>query len=207
VKFGTVGPVLRGVQVKIAEDGEILTKGTCVMKEYYKEPEMTREAIDSNGWFHTGDMGNIDEDGMLKITGRKKELFKTSFGKYIAPQMIENKLKESSFIDNLIVLGENQKFAAALIVPDFSHLKCWCEIKGIPYTNNSEMIKLPRIINRYYKELKKYNEELGDTEKVVRFELMDAEWTIESGELTATLKLRRTFINTKYADIINNLFE
>jgi len=206
VKFGTVGPVLRGVQVKIACDGEILVKGPGLMKEYYKEPEMTKDAIDSDGWFHTGDMGIIDDDHLLKITGRKKELFKTSFGKYIAPQLIENKLKESPFIDNIIVLGENQKFAAALIVPDFQHLKNWCKGKGISYTTDSEMIKLPRIIKRFLKEIKKYNEELGDTEKIMRFELMDSEWTIESGELTATLKLRRTFINKNHTEAIKKLF-
>lgn len=206
VKFGTVGPVLRGVQVKIADDGEILTKGPGLMKEYYKEPAMTKEVIDAEGWFHTGDMGILDESNMLKITGRKKEIFKTSFGKYIAPQIIENKMKESSFIDNLIVLGENQKFAAALIVPDFTHLKCWCEIKGIKYTTNKEMIELPRIIKRFHKEVKKYNEDLGDTEKIMRFELLDSEWTIESGELTATLKVRRSFINKKYAEKICSLF-
>ena len=205
-KFGAVGPVLKGVQVKIACDGEILTKGPNLMKEYYKEPEMTKEVIDSEGWFHTGDMGIIDENNLLKITGRKKELFKTSFGKYIAPQIIENKLKESPFIDNIIVLGENQKFAAALIVPDFNYLKCWCEVKGIHYSSNNEAVQLPRIIKRFYKEIKKHNEELGDTEKVMRMELMDSEWTIESGELTATLKLRRNFINKKYEEKINNLF-
>ncbi len=205
-KFGTVGPVLRGVQVKIADDGEILAKGPNLMKEYYKEPQLTKEAIDEEGWFHTGDMGCLDKDNLLKITGRKKEIFKTSFGKYIAPQMIENKLKESSFIDNIIVVGENQKFAAALIVPDFNHLKCWCEIKGIPYTTNNEVLALPRIKARFLKEIKKYNEELGDTEKVMSFELMDTDWTIETGELTATLKLRRSFINKKYAEVICKLF-
>jgi long-chain acyl-CoA synthetase len=206
VKFGTVGPVLRGVQVKIADDGEILAKGPNLMKEYYKEPAMTKEAIDDEGWFYTGDMGLLDEDNMLKITGRKKEIFKTSFGKYIAPQMIENKLKESPFIDNLIVLGENQKFAAALIVPDFAHLKIWCDAKGIKYATTRELIQMPKVIKHFQDEIKKYNEELGDTEKIMRFELMDAEWTIESGELTATLKLRRSFINKLYAEKIKKLF-
>ncbi len=206
VKFGTVGPVLRGVEVKIATDGEILVKGPNVMKEYYKEPDLTKEVIDSEGWFHTGDMGCIDKDNLLKITGRKKELFKTSFGKYIAPQMIENKMKESSFIDNIIVVGENQKFAAALIVPDFAHLRIWCEGKDIPYTTDREMINMKRIIYRFQKEVKKYNAELGDTEKVMKFELMDAEWTIQTGELTATLKLRRSFINKKYSELICKLF-
>jgi long-chain acyl-CoA synthetase len=194
------------VEVKIAADGEILVKGPNVMKGYYKEPELTREVIDEEGWFHSGDMGCIDKDNLLKITGRKKELFKTSFGKYIAPQMIENKLKESPFIDNIIVLGENQKFAAALIVPDFVHLRTWCEGKDIPYTTDKEMIAMQRIIYRFQKEVKKYNAELGDTEKIMKFELLDTEWTIQSGELTATLKIRRSFVNKKYAELICKLF-
>jgi long-chain acyl-CoA synthetase len=176
------------------------------MKGYYKEPEMTKNAIDEEGWFHTGDIGHIDEDGMLRITGRKKEIFKTSFGKYIAPQLIENKFKESSFIDNLIVLGENQKFAAALVIPDFNHLKNWCEGKGIEYLSNKEMLEMPRIKKRFLKEVKKYNESFGATEQIQKFELLDTEWNIESGELTATLKLRRTYINKKYAEVISKLF-
>jgi len=189
------------------EDAWFIAKGTRTIEDFTaKGIPVTKEAIDDEGWFHTGDMGCIDKDNLLKITGRKKELFKTSFGKYIAPQLIENKLKESPFIDNIIVLGENQKFAAALIVPDFQHLKNWCKGKGISYTTDSEMIKLPRIIKRFLKEIKKYNEELGDTEKIMRFELMDSEWTIESGELTATLKLRRTFINKNHTEAIKKLF-
>jgi long-chain acyl-CoA synthetase len=151
-------------------------------------------------------MGLIDEDNLLMITGRKKELFKTSFGKYVAPQLIENKLKESLFIDNLMVVGENQKFVAAIIAPDFSHLKNWCKGKGIPYTTSAEMIQLPRIIKRFHKEIKKYNEELGDTQKIMRFHLVSTEWSIESGELTATLKLRRSYINKTYAAEIQKLF-
>ena len=206
IKFGTVGPVLQSVNVKIADDGEILAKSPGLMKEYYKEPEMTKEAIDSEGWFHTGDMGQIDEDGLLKITGRKKEIFKTSFGKYIAPQMIENKFKESPFIENIIVLGENQKFAAAIIAPDFSYLRSWCEGKGIKYTSNTEIITLPRIKKRFEKEVKKYNENFGESEKIKKIEMLDTEWTIESGELTATLKLRRTYFNQKHAELIKKLF-
>ncbi|NTW31552.1 MAG: long-chain fatty acid--CoA ligase [Bacteroidetes bacterium] len=206
IKFGTVGPVLPGINVKIADDGEILVKSPGLMKEYFKEPEMTKEAVDNEGWFHTGDMGQFDEHGLLKITGRKKEIFKTSFGKYIAPQMIENKFKESPFIENIIALGENQKFAAAIIVPDFNHLHIWCNRKGIEYTNNTEIIALPRIKKRFLKEVKKLNEHFGDSEKIMKFEMVDTDWTIESGELTATLKLRRTFINVKYAELINKLF-
>ena len=206
VKFGTVGPVLKGVEVKISDEGEILSKGPNVMKEYYREPEMTKEAIDAEGWFHTGDVGEIDEDGLLKITGRIKEIFKTSFGKYVAPQLIENQFKESSFIDNIMVVGENQKFPAAIIAPDFNHLKNWCAVKGIVYTTNDEMIEFPRIKKRFAKEVAKYNEHFGDTEKIKSYGLITSEWSIESGELTATMKLRRKFINKKYVKEIEMLF-
>lgn len=206
VKFGTVGPILKGLEVKIAADGEILSRGPCVMKEYYREPELTVEAIDTEGWFHTGDIGEIDNGGLLKITGRKKEIFKTSFGKYIAPQIIENKFKESPFIDNIMVVGENQKFAGALIVPDFNHLKNWCEEKGIAYTTNEEMLEMQHIRLRFAKEILKYNEHFGDTEKIKSYELIKTDWTIESGELTATLKLKRTFLSSKYLKEIDILF-
>jgi len=207
MKFGTVGPILKCAKIEIAEDHEILTKGPCVMLGYYKEPELTAEAIDVNGWFHTGDLGRIEPEGQLKITGRKKEIFKTSFGKYISPEMIENRFKESPFIDALMVVGENQKFAAAIIVPDFNHLRSWCAIKNIPYTNDSEMLSNERISKRFHKEVQKFNKLLGATEQIKAFELLNSEWTVDSGELTASLKLRRPFINEKYKDIITNLFE
>jgi long-chain acyl-CoA synthetase len=206
LKFGTVGKVLQGVQVKIAEDGEILCKGPNVMKGYYKEPEMTNESIDSEGWFHTGDLGRIEPEGHLKITGRKKELFKTSFGKYISPQPIEDKFKESLFIDQMIVLGEHQKFAGALIVPDFTFMKSYCNVKDIPFTSNAEIIQLQRIRKRFKVEVDKYNATLGETEKIKSWDLLDTEWTPESGELTPTLKLRRKFISSKYEPIIAKLF-
>jgi long-chain acyl-CoA synthetase len=206
VKFGTVGPVLRNTTVKIASDHEILCKGPGLMQGYYKEPELTAAAIDSEGWFHTGDLGRIEPEGQLKITGRKKEIFKTSFGKYVSPEMVENKLKESPFIDALMVVGENQKYAAAIIAPDFSHLRSWCEIKGIPYTTNTEMIAIERIQKRFHKEIHKFNKLLGATEQIKAFELLDSDWTVDSGELTATLKLRRKFINEKYALVIDKVF-
>jgi long-chain acyl-CoA synthetase len=207
IKFGTVGPVLRGVQVKIADDGEILCKGPNVMKGYYRDPELTREVIDDEGWFHTGDLGRIEPEGQLKITGRKKELFKTSFGKYISPQLIEDTFKESIFIDQIIVLGEHQKFPAALIVPDFTFLKAWCERKQVAYTTNAEMVKHPRVTKRFREEVKKRNASLGETEKIKKFELLEAEWTFETGEITPTLKLKRDFIQRKYAALISTLFE
>jgi len=206
VKFGTVGPVLKNTTVEIAEDHEILVKGPGLMLGYYKEPAMTAAAIDSNGWFHTGDLGRMEPEGHLKITGRKKEIFKTSFGKYVSPEMVENMLKESTFIDALMVVGENQKYAAALVVPDFNHLRSWCQIKGIPYTSNTEMIAMERIQKRFHKEIHKFNKHLGATEQIKAFELLDSEWTVDSGELTATLKLRRSLINERYKTVIGKLF-
>ncbi|MFH1161474.1 MAG: long-chain fatty acid--CoA ligase [bacterium] len=207
IKFGTVGPVIGGVTVKIADDGEICVKGPNVMKGYYKEPQMTLDTIDEEGWFHTGDLGHIEPEGQLKITGRKKELFKTSFGKYVSPQLIEDKLKESLFIDQLIVVGENQKFAGALIVPDFVFLKSYCERKEIPFGSNAEAINNPVIRKRFQKEIDKYNKQFGDTEKIKSWDLLDTEWTLDMGEITPTIKLRRGFICKKYEDKIRKLFE
>ncbi|MEI6682582.1 MAG: long-chain fatty acid--CoA ligase [Bacteroidota bacterium] len=205
--FGTVGLILKDVRVKIADDGEILCQGPNVMKGYYKEPEMTGLAIDAEGWFHTGDLGRLEPEGHLKITGRKKELFKTSFGKYISPQPIEDTFKESLFIDQIVVVGEHQKFAGALIVPDFIFLRSYCTVKEIPYTTNAEMINLPRIRKRFQTEVNKYNKCLGDTEKIKSWELLDTEWTFETGEITPTLKLKRNIIADKYRDKIEKLFE
>ena len=207
MKFGTVGPVLKGVTVSIADDGEILVKGPNVMLGYYRNPELTSEAIDNEGWFHTGDIGKIEPQGQLRITGRKKEIFKTSFGKYISPEQIENKFKESNFIDALMVVGENQKFAAALIVPDFQHLRGWCGVKEIPYTTDAEMIALPRIRKRFQKEVSKYNKFFGATEQVRAFDLLDKEWTVDSGELTPSLKLKRNVICEKHKTMISNIFD
>jgi long-chain acyl-CoA synthetase len=204
--FGTVGRTIENVEVRIANDGEILCKGPGVMLGYYREPELTAEAVDSAGWFHTGDVGRIEKGGHLKITGRKKEIFKTSLGKYISPELIENKFKESTFIDTLMVIGENQKYAAALVVPDFPHLRGWCAIKEIPYTTDAEMIAIPRIRKRFQQEMDKYNKFFGATEQVKRFELIDHEWTIDTGELTASLKLRRRFICDKYTPIVKVIF-
>lgn len=205
--FGTVGKPLANVEIQIADDGEILARGPNVMIGYYKEPEMTAEAIDKDGWFHTGDVGKMEPEGHLKITGRKKEIFKTSLGKYISPQILENKFKESPFIDGIIVLGENQKYAAALMVPDFNHLRSWCAHKGIPYSSDKEMIKLPEIKKRFKKEIDHYNKFFGDTERLHSFELIDHEWSIETGELTANLKLKRSYILDRYKEEVERLFK
>jgi long-chain acyl-CoA synthetase len=207
VTFGCVGPVLSGVTVNIAGDGEIVCKGPNVMVGYYKDPERTNEVIDTEGWFHTGDLGIIEPTGHLRISGRKKEIFKTSMGKYISPQEVENTMKESSFIDNIIVLGENQKYAAALVVPDFDYLRSWCKVKGIAYSSDEEMVKDPVIKKRFSKEIDKFNQFLGSTEQVKKFEIMPCEWTIEGGELTPSLKLKRGEITKKYSEIIISLFE
>jgi long-chain acyl-CoA synthetase len=206
VMFGTVGPVLKNVQVKIAEDGEILTKGPNLMLGYYKEPKLTEEAIDSDGWFHTGDIGTFINGKYLKITDRKKEIFKISSGKYIAPQVIENKLKESMFIDQVMVIGENQKFASALITPDFMFLHNWASIHHISFQDNDELIRNPLVFTRYQKEVSEINQNLSDHEKIKRFRLVSDEWTAQTGELSPTLKLKRKVLYEKYGDIISEIF-
>jgi long-chain acyl-CoA synthetase len=194
IKIGTVGPILNNVQVKIAEDGEIYVKGPNVMLGYYKQPELTKEVIDAEGFFHTGDIGIIDEDGFLKITDRKKEMFKTSGGKYITPQGIENKLKESRFIEQAMLIGENEKFPSAFIVPAFAFLKQWCEKRKINYTTNEEMIKHPEIVKRIHEEIDEVNKDLAQYEKIKRIELLSREWTIDHGEMTPKLSLKRKII-------------
>ena len=206
VEIGTAGPVLPGTRVRIAEDGEILTKGPHVMKGYHNLPEQTAEVIDADGWLHTGDLGELTPEGRLKITGRKKEMFKTAFGKYVVPTIIENKFLEESLIDNILVVGENKQFAAALIVPNFADLRNWCINKGIPYTTNEEMIEHPEVQKKYKKIVDDFNNFFGDTEKVKRFLLMNHEWSIQSGELTPTLKLKRNVLIKKYEEQIEKLF-
>jgi long-chain acyl-CoA synthetase len=206
VKIGTVGQILPGVQVKIAPDNEILCKGPNVMLGYYKSPELTAEVIDSDGWFHTGDLGLIEPEGYLKITGRKKEMFKTAFGKYIVPTIIENKFVESSFIDAIMVVGENEKYAAALIVPDFIELRSWCGRKNIEYSTNEEMVKNLDVIKKYKKVVAQFNKLFGETEQIRNFDLIGYEWTVQTGELTPTLKLRRKYIMEHHAKRIEALF-
>ncbi|HEX2975215.1 MAG TPA: AMP-binding protein [Bacteroidales bacterium] len=206
IKAGTVGPPLRGVEVKIADDGEILARGPGIMLGYYKDPGLTAQVIDKDGWFHTGDVGVFEPEGQLRITGRKKEIFKTSLGKYIAPELIENKVKESPFVDNIIVVGENEKFAAALIVPDFNHLRSWCQIKGHQYTTDGMMLQNPVIRQRFSKVVDHSNSHFGNAEQIKKFELIPDEWGVLSGELTPTLKLKRKFITEKYAANIQKMF-
>ncbi len=206
IRIGTVGIILPGIDVKLAEDGEIICKGPNVMLGYYKEPELTKNAIDENGYFHTGDIGTFIEGKYLKITDRKKEIFKLSGGKYIAPQMIENKLKESMFIQLAMVVGENEKFASALIVPDFAYLQKWCEQKGISYSNKDEIILNPDVIAAIQKEVSETNKTLGQVEEIKRFRLISDEWSPETGEMSPTLKLKRNVISQRYSDIIEEIF-
>ena len=207
IKAGTVGVPCGSVEIKIdPETGEILVKGSPVMKGYYKDEEQTKIAIDENGYFHTGDIGEFDEDGLLKITGRMKEIFKDSMGKYISPALIESKFTESPFISMMMVVGENQKFAAALIVPNFEHLKTWCEENHIAFNSNAEVIREKKVVDRYRKEVDNYNKHFGDFEKIKRFELVDREWTIDDGEITPSLKIRRKIIAERYKDLIEGMF-
>ena len=206
IRFGTVGRPLDNVEIKIAEDGEILAKGPNIMLGYYKEPEQTSDVIDQDGWFHTGDIGKIVDDKFLKITDRKKEIFKTSSGKYIAPQVIENKLKESLFIDQAMVVGENEKFVSALISPNFEFLHNWCSIHKVNFRDNSELIRIPEVAARYQKEVNKINKTLGATEQIKRFRLVHEEWSPLTGELSPTLKLRRSIIYKKYDHLMQEIF-
>ena len=198
MKFGTVGPVLDNVKVKIAEDGEILMNGPSKMMGYYRDPKKTTEAIDSEGWFHTGDIGELQEHNILKITDRKKEIFKLSTGKYVAPQLIENIFKESAFIEQIMVVGEGEKYAAAMICPSFEFLHNWCSKHKIQYRDNKDLIQIPEIIKRYQEEVDKINASLGRHRQVKKFELTCQEWLPETGELSPTIKVKRKYIKEKY---------
>ena len=206
-KIGTVGKVLKDVQVKIAEDGEILTKGPNVMKGYYKDKEKTDEAINGDGFFHTGDIGELDNDGFLKITDRKKEMFKTSGGKYVAPQLIENQMKQSRFIDEMMVIGEGEKMPAAFIQPNFAFLREWAHRKHIDVgTTNEELIENKEVINRIQEEVDFYNQKFGSWEKIKRFELTPDVWSIEGEHLTPTMKLKRRNIIKLYQKLYDNIY-
>ena len=206
--FGTIGPVIKGVEVKLAEDGEICCRGENVMMGYYKQPELTSQVIDGEGWFHTGDIGVWIDKKFLKITDRKKEIFKTSGGKYVAPQPIENKMKESSFIEQMMVVGSERKFAGALIVPNIGNLKEWCSLHQVKDgISTSQLIRDPRVIELYKGIVEEFNKHFNHVEQVKKFELLDSEWTIEGGELTPTLKLKRKVIMEKYRDAIERIYD
>ena len=206
MKIGTVGAILDNVEVKFADDGEIMVKGPSVMKGYYKAPDLTAEVIDEEGWFHTGDIGILEDGKFLKITDRKKEMFKLSGGKYIAPQMIENKLKASIFIEQIMVIGAGEKFASALISPNFTYLHDWCSQRKIHFQNNEELIQKTEVLAQFQREVVAINKTLGEHEEIKRFRLVADEWTPQSGELSPTLKLRRNYVSQKYKSIIAEIY-
>ncbi len=204
--IGTVGPTLENIEVKIDSDGEILTKGPCVMKGYYKAPELTAEVIDEDGWFHTGDIGELIDGKFLKITDRKKEMFKTSSGKYIAPQAIENLLKESIFIEQAMVVGESEKYASALISPNFDYLHMYAHDHKIHFRDNKALVQNKDILKVFQKEVAKTNTQIGQHEQIKRFRLVCEPWSSASGELSATLKLKRRVLYNKYAGILREIY-
>jgi long-chain acyl-CoA synthetase len=206
LKIGTTGRPIADVHVKIAEDGEILVKGPNVMMGYYKRPDLTAEVIDSDGWFHTGDIGEMVDGQFLKITDRKKEIFKTSGGKYIAPQIMENVFKESRFIEQIMVIGENKKHPAALVVPSFAFLSEWCARKGYDNSSRESMIQYEAVIDRIQEEIDEKNKQFGKWEQVKKFVLLPTEFSIDNGEITPTLKLKRKQILAKYANLVDGIY-
>ena len=206
LQFGSVGPVLDNVEVKIADDGEILMRGPSLMKGYYKDPDRTKDAIDEEGWFHTGDIGELGEHNILKITDRKKEIFKLTTGKYVAPQLVENRFKESPLIEQLLVVGEGEKFAAAIISPSFEYLHGWCFKNKITFRDNTDLIRNPRVLKRYQKEVDKINKTLGRHQQIKKFELTCREWTPETGELSPTLKLKRNYLKKLYKVKLDHIY-
>lgn len=206
-KIGTAGKIIRNVEVKIAGDGEILCKGPNVMMGYYKDEVLTKEAI-VDGYFHTGDIGEIDSDGFLKITDRKKEMFKTSGGKYIAPQLLENAMKQSRFIEQIMVIGDGQKMPAAFIQPNFEFLKEWAKLHKVNIgTTNQDIISNSAVINRIQQEVDDVNEKFGNWEKIKKFELTPDLWTVQAGHLTPTLKLKRKIVMEKYIHLFHKIYD
>ncbi len=207
-RMGTVGPVIPGVSVKILDDGEILCRGANVMEGYYKQPELTREAIDDEGWFHTGDIGTWVEGRFLKITDRKKEMFKTSGGKYVAPQVVENKMKESLFIEQIIVLGAGRKFVSALIVPAFGQIQSYFESRRISLPKDpARLVESPEVKALIEAEVNQLNRFFSHPEQIKKFQLLANEWTIDQGELTPTIKIRRSVIEKKHAALIEAMYQ
>lgn len=205
-RIGGVGKPIQNVQVRIAEDGEILAKGPNVMMGYYNQPEKTAEVL-KDGWFHTGDIGELDATGHLRITDRKKEIFKTSGGKYVAPQIMENTFKESRFIEQIMVIGEAEKHPAAFIQPEWEFVKDWCERKGIDFKSEAEVVKDQRLIDRIAREVEGHNQKFGKWEQVKKFELTPESWTIDAGHLTPTLKLKRKNIVRHYAYLYERIYD
>jgi long-chain acyl-CoA synthetase len=209
IRFGSVGALIDDVEVMIASDGEILVKGPNVMMGYYNNEVATKEVFDEEGWLKTGDIGEFIEGKYLKITDRKKEIFKTSGGKYIGPQAIENSLKESRFIEQAMVIGENQKFPAAFIVPDYAFLRAWAKRHELSFEalSNEQVIAEPAVYKRIFEEVEKVNGNLGNWEQLKKIKLLPELFSIEGNELTPTLKLKRKVILEKYSRAYNEIFE
>ena len=205
MKIGTVGIPILGQELKLEPDGEICVKGPSVMMGYYKHPDLTAEVL-IDGWLHTGDIGQMEDQKFLRITDRKKELFKTSGGKYVAPQAIENKLKESPFIEQIMVLGADQKFVGALIVPSILHLKEWMKQKNIPFTTNTDAINQPQVLQLYKDIIESFNEFFNHVEQIKKFELLPEEWGIDTGEMTPKLSLKRKVIMEKFRQSIEHIY-
>ena len=206
VRFGTVGPALSGTELKFAEDGEILTRGPHVMMGYYNDPEATRNVIDEDGWFHTGDIGKLIGNRYLKITDRKKDIFKLSAGKYVAPQVLENKLRESEYIEQVMVVGEHEKIASAIISPNFNTLHYWALKHHIHFRDNQQLIQSPEVNKKMQEEIDKYNKEFAPHEQIKKFRLVSEEWNPQNGLLSPTLKLRRAILLDKYKDVIRDIY-
>jgi len=206
VRPGTVGRPIPGVEVKIAADGEILTRGPHVMKGYFRKPEATAAAIDTEGYFHTGDIGHLDADGFLVITDRKKDLIVTSGGKKVAPQPIENRLKTNPFVAEVVIVGNRRNFPAALVVPNFETLEAWARQKGLPVTSRDELAARPEVVAHYEKLIQELTPDLAQFEKIKKIALLPNEFTLEAGELTPTLKVRRRVVEEKYKDVIDRLY-
>ncbi len=206
IRFGTVGPPVPGVEVEIASDGEILARGENVMKGYWKKEAATREAIDSRGFFHTGDIGTLDRDGFLSITDRKKDIIVTAGGKNIAPQVIEGKLKTNAYITDVVVVGNRRSFASALVLPNFEKLVIWCREQSIPAGSREEMTSHPRVYALLMEQVERVNTEFAQYERVKKIVLLSQEFSIEKGEITPTLKARRSVIEARYKHLIDELY-
>lgn len=204
--IGTVGKPMEGTELKFADDGEILTRGPHIMLGYYKDPEATRQTIDEDGWLHTGDIGRWVDGEYVQITDRKKEIFKLSSGKYIAPQMIENKLRESAFVENCIVIGENHKFASAIITPDMSRLHFWAAKHKVSYKDNDELVKNPKVLAKIHREVESVNSLLAPHEAIKREKVVYEEWSTANNMLSQTLKLKRANIIKAHQELIDEIY-
>lgn len=204
-KFGTVGPLINGTELRLAEDGEICVKSPSIMMGYYKRPDLTAETL-IDGWLHTGDIGILEDGRFLRITDRKKELFKTSGGKYVAPQAVEGKMKDSPYIEQVMVVGPEKKFVGALIVPSFTALRKWCATSGVPFTSNEQVVRDPKVLALFQAEVERCNQTLNHIEQVKKFELLPQEWTVDKGEMTPKLSMKRKVITEHYAAAIERIY-